>query len=102
MTTARKAGEAGETVAVLGLARSGRAAAELALRAGYRVYASDVGDTPALREAAEAVRRAGGEAEVGGHSVEKIAACDLIVVSSIATAPRPRRAAGDRAGASPS
>jgi len=79
--TARKAGQAGGMVAVLGLARSGRAAAELALRAGYRVYASDVGDTPALREAAEAVRRAGGEAEVGGHSVEKIAACDLIVVS---------------------
>src|SRR5690606_34217490 len=44
-------------------------------------YASDVGDTPALREAAEAVRRAGGEAEVGGHSVEKIAASELVVVS---------------------
>ncbi len=81
MTTARKAGAAGGTVAILGLARSGRAAAELALRAGYRVYASDAGDSPALRAAAEAVRRAGGEAEVGGHSAEKIAACDLIVVS---------------------
>src|SRR5690606_25340617 len=66
---------------ILGLARSGRAAAELALRAGYRVYASDAGDSPALRAAAEAVRRAGGEAEVGGHSAEKIAACDSIVVS---------------------
>lgn len=68
-------------IAVLGLARSGRAAAELALAAGYRVFASDEGDTPALREAAEAVRRAGGEAEVGGHTARRIAECDLLVVS---------------------
>ena len=68
-------------VGVLGLARSGRAAAELALEAGDSVYATDAGDSPELREAAEAVRRAGGEVELGGHSVERLAACDLLVVS---------------------
>jgi len=74
MTDARRIG-------VLGLARSGRAAAELALASGADVYASDAGDTAALREAAGAIRRAGGEAEVGGHAVERLAGCDLIVVS---------------------
>lgn len=49
--------------------------------AGARVYASDAGDSPRLREAAEAVRRAGGEVELGGHSVDRLAACDLLVIS---------------------
>lgn len=70
-----------ERIGVLGLARSGRAAAELALHFGARVFASDAGDSPALREAADAVRRAGGEAELGGHSVQRLAGCDLLVVS---------------------
>ncbi len=68
-------------VAVLGLARSGRAAAELALARGHAVYASDAGDSAALREAADAVRRAGGEADTGGHDEARVAACDLVVVS---------------------
>jgi len=66
---------------VLGLARSGRAAALLALAAGDRVFASDAGDGPEVRAAAEAVRAAGGEAETGGHTVDRLAACDLVVVS---------------------
>ena len=68
-------------VGVLGLARSGRAAAELALSAGARVFGSDGGDSAAVWEAAEAIRRAGGEAEVGRHSVERLAECDVLVVS---------------------
>jgi UDP-N-acetylmuramoylalanine--D-glutamate ligase len=72
---------AGETVGVLGLARSGVAAAKLALRAGARIYASDAGDTPAAREAAEQVRALGGEAETGGHDLEKLARCTLVVLS---------------------
>ncbi|MFO7259642.1 MAG: UDP-N-acetylmuramoyl-L-alanine--D-glutamate ligase [bacterium] len=68
-------------IGVLGLARSGRAAALLALAAGDRVFASDAGDGPEVRAAAEAVRAAGGEAETGGHSVERLAECDLVVVS---------------------
>jgi UDP-N-acetylmuramoylalanine--D-glutamate ligase len=71
----------GQTLGVLGLARSGVAAARLALARGAAVYASDSGDTPATRAAAEAVRTAGGEAEVGGHDVERLAGCDRIVLS---------------------
>ena len=69
------------SIGVLGLARSGRAAALLALAAGNRVFASDAGASPALRAAADAVRAAGGEAETGGHDVDRLAACDLVVVS---------------------
>lgn len=70
-----------EKIGVLGLARSGRAAAELALQLGAEVFASDAGDSESLREAAEAIRRAGGDAEVGGHTVGKLAACRLLVIS---------------------
>jgi UDP-N-acetylmuramoylalanine--D-glutamate ligase len=71
----------GRRIGVLGLARSGRAAAKLALAHGDAVYASDAGDSPALRIAAEEIRAAGGSADVGGHSVAELAACDLIVLS---------------------
>jgi UDP-N-acetylmuramoylalanine--D-glutamate ligase len=68
-------------IGILGLGRSGRAAARLALARGNRVYASDAADNPDLRAAADAVRRADGDAEVGGHSIEKLAQCDLLVLS---------------------
>lgn len=68
-------------VGVLGLARSGRAAARLALARGARVYASDMGDSPELRAAAAAIRAAGGDAETGGHDVARLGACDVIVIS---------------------
>ena len=73
-----------QLVGVLGLARSGRAAALLALAAGDRVFASDASDSPATLAAAEAVRQDGGErarAETGGHTVERLAECDVLVVS---------------------
>lgn len=72
---------AGETVGVLGLARSGLAAARLALARGARVYASDAGSSDAAREAAETVRSLGGDAEVGGHDLGRLAACGRIVLS---------------------
>ncbi len=68
-------------VGVLGLARSGRAAATLALASGSAVYASDAGDTDAVRAAAAEIRSLGGQAETGGHDVDRLAGCDLIVVS---------------------
>lgn len=68
-------------IGVLGLARSGRGAAALALASGAEVYASDAGDSPALRDAAAAVRSLGGRAEVGGHDLAELARCDLLVVS---------------------
>ena len=69
------------SIGVLGLARSGRAAALLALAGGNRVFASDASSSPEVRAAADAVRAAGGEAETGGHDLERLAACDLVVVS---------------------
>ncbi|HEU0076446.1 MAG TPA: UDP-N-acetylmuramoyl-L-alanine--D-glutamate ligase [Longimicrobiaceae bacterium] len=72
---------AGLDVGVLGLARSGLAAARLALARGATVYASDAGDGPAAREAAERVRALGGEAETGGHDVGRLSRCDLVVLS---------------------
>jgi UDP-N-acetylmuramoylalanine--D-glutamate ligase len=71
----------GERIGVLGLARSGLAAARLALARGASVYASDAGDSPATRAAAETVERLGGDAQVGGHDVDRLAACDRIVLS---------------------
>jgi len=68
-------------IGILGLGRSGRAAARLALARGDDVYASDVSDDPDLRAAAEDIRRADGDAEVGRHSIDRLAQCDLIVVS---------------------
>lgn len=68
-------------VGVVGLARSGLAAARLALRQGQSVFASDAGDTPELRAAAQEVRALGGEAEVGGHTPERLGECDVLVMS---------------------
>jgi len=70
-----------QLVGIIGLARSGRAAARLALKRGHRVFASDAGDDERLRAAAEEVRALGGEVELGGHTSGRLAACDLLVVS---------------------
>jgi UDP-N-acetylmuramoylalanine--D-glutamate ligase len=72
---------AGERIGVLGLARSGRGAARLALARGARVYASDAGSSAEMQEAAEEIRRLGGEADAGIHDLAKLAACDRIVLS---------------------
>ncbi|CAN5842171.1 UDP-N-acetylmuramoyl-L-alanine--D-glutamate ligase [soil metagenome] len=71
----------GERIGVLGLARSGLAAARLALARGAEVYASDAGNSEAAAEAAEQIRRLGGQAETGRHDVEQLSACDRIVLS---------------------
>lgn len=78
MTTS---GDSKERIGVLGLARSGVAAARLALARGADVYASDFADNEDTREAAEVVRKKGGDAEVGGHDLEKLSRCDRIVLS---------------------
>ena len=71
----------GQTIGVLGLARSGLAAARLALARGARVYASDGADNPQTRRAADAITAMGGLAEVGRHDLGKLARCDRIVLS---------------------
>jgi UDP-N-acetylmuramoylalanine--D-glutamate ligase len=68
-------------VGILGFARSGRAAAKLALARGERVFVSESRETPELQSAAEEIRRAGGEVELGAHSPQKLAECDLLVIS---------------------
>lgn len=72
---------AGHTIGVLGLARSGLAAAKLALARGARVYASDAGDNPQTRRAAEQINAMHGLAEVGRHDLAKLARCEKIVLS---------------------
>jgi UDP-N-acetylmuramoylalanine--D-glutamate ligase len=71
----------GERIGVLGLARSGLAAARLGLARGAWVYASDAGDSLAARTAADQVNALGGEAEAGNHDLEKLASCARIVLS---------------------
>jgi UDP-N-acetylmuramoylalanine--D-glutamate ligase len=72
---------AGETIGVLGLARSGAAAARLARARGAAVYASDAGSGDAVGETAEALRSLGADVETGGHDLAKLAACSRIVLS---------------------
>ncbi|HEY0305255.1 MAG TPA: UDP-N-acetylmuramoyl-L-alanine--D-glutamate ligase [Longimicrobiales bacterium] len=68
-------------VGVLGLARSGRAAAELALAQGIGVYAADAADTADLREGASALGRLGADVELGRFDIDKLLSVDAIIVS---------------------
>jgi UDP-N-acetylmuramoylalanine--D-glutamate ligase len=68
-------------VAVVGLMRSGRAAALLLRQQAVPVYASDAADTPALRKNAEDLRRAGCEVELGRHDLEKVARSAVVILS---------------------
>jgi UDP-N-acetylmuramoylalanine--D-glutamate ligase len=68
-------------VGILGLARSGTAAARLARSRGHDVFASDAGSGTTVDAAAAQVRSAGGHVETGGHTAAELGACDVIVVS---------------------
>src|SRR5512133_1543589 len=70
-----------DEVAVLGLARSGRAVAELLLDEGYSVYASDSGSGAELLETVDALRGKGASVDVGGHDLNRIAHSSLVVLS---------------------
>ena len=72
---------AGRTVGIVGLARSGRAAARLALARGARVYASDLADTEATRAVAAELEALGATVELGRHDDARLAACDWVVPS---------------------
>ncbi|HEU4993397.1 MAG TPA: UDP-N-acetylmuramoyl-L-alanine--D-glutamate ligase [Gemmatimonadaceae bacterium] len=75
-----KAGGSGE-IAVIGLARSGRAVAMLLARGGSQVYASDAGRTPELEATAAELEREGVGAQVGAHDLDRIGRAALVVVS---------------------
>jgi UDP-N-acetylmuramoylalanine--D-glutamate ligase len=88
---------AGE-IAVIGLGRSGTAAARLLARAGHRVYASDASETDATRAAQAELREAGIAAEAGKHDLARIAGAILVVVSPGVPPAAPPLAAARDAG----
>lgn len=68
-------------VAVLGLGRSGVAAARWLAGQGFAVYASDAADTPAVRRAAGELAARGVDAQVGGHDGARIRRAAALIVS---------------------
>ncbi|GAC1682561.1 MAG: UDP-N-acetylmuramoyl-L-alanine--D-glutamate ligase [Gemmatimonadaceae bacterium] len=68
-------------VAVIGLARSGRAAGLLLARQGATIYASDASSGPAIEGVADALRAAGATVDVGAHDLARIEKASLVVVS---------------------
>src|SRR5437870_11844749 len=90
---------AGSVVAIIGLGKSGVAAARLLAREGARVYASDASDHPYAGEAALALRTLPGvEVEVGRHDLAKIRAAAGVVVSPGVPPDAPPLAAARAAG----
>jgi UDP-N-acetylmuramoylalanine--D-glutamate ligase len=71
----------GQTVSVVGLARSGIAAARLILRLGGRVLASDAGPSDRLAPEARDLEGPGCRVWTGGHPPAAFAGADLAVVS---------------------
>ncbi len=67
-------------MAVIGLGSSGLAVAELLLREGARVYASDAG-TGIADEDVNRLRDLGVDVQLGGHDLDRVAAAELVVVS---------------------
>jgi UDP-N-acetylmuramoylalanine--D-glutamate ligase len=68
-------------IAVIGLARSGRAAAMLLKKHGYNVYASDVTSSPDTGRCAEELRAQGISVDVGRHDLERLERANLVVAS---------------------
>jgi len=68
-------------VAVVGLARSGRAVARLLAREGVRVYASDAGADEGLQRAAESLRAAGVDVQLGEHDLARIGRARAVITS---------------------
>ena len=94
-------GAAPGEVAVVGLGRSGRAAAELLVRDGHAVYASDGGASDGARRAADDLRTLGAAVEVGGHDLERIARAALVVASPGVPPEAPPLVAARRDGREP-
>jgi UDP-N-acetylmuramoylalanine--D-glutamate ligase len=72
---------AGKTAIVVGLGRSGVAAARLLLARGARVVGSDAAPRERLSTEALALEAAGAALRVGGHDPDAFARADLVVVS---------------------
>jgi UDP-N-acetylmuramoylalanine--D-glutamate ligase len=68
-------------IAVIGLARSGRAAAMLLRKRGHNVYASDVVSSPDTGRCAEELRAQGIVVDIGRHDLERLERASLVVAS---------------------
>ncbi|MGH7605617.1 MAG: UDP-N-acetylmuramoyl-L-alanine--D-glutamate ligase [Gemmatimonadaceae bacterium] len=68
-------------IAVIGLARSGRAVSLLLRKHGYQVYASDLASSPDTGRVAEDLRTHGIAVDVGRHDIERLARASLVVTS---------------------
>jgi len=78
---ARRLAERTGEFAVIGLGRSGVAAARLLRKAGVSVYASDAGTSDDMRKAAAELEREGASVDVGHHNLDRIAHAAAVVVS---------------------
>ena len=89
----------GSVVAIIGLGKSGVAAARLLAREGVRVYASDASTHPYAGEAAEALKGVPWvDVEIGRHDLAKIRAAAGLVVSPGVPPDAPVLAAARHAG----
>jgi UDP-N-acetylmuramoylalanine--D-glutamate ligase len=68
-------------VAVLGLGKSGTAAARLLRSRSVRVYASDAGTSPTVEANAAVLRELGASVDTGKHDLARIARASRVVVS---------------------
>jgi len=68
-------------IAILGLGKSGLAAARLLLADGKKVYVSDSGSALMLEDAARQLRDIGADVDTGEHDLERIARAERVVVS---------------------
>ncbi len=88
----------GAQVAIVGLAASGYAAAELALNRGGTVYVSDLRTDASTSTRGNELRSLGARVELGEHSVARITASQTVVVSPGIPADAPVLVALRRAG----
>src|SRR5215472_10213185 len=85
-------------IAVIGLARSGRAVARLLARAGEQVYASDLDDSAEMQATAAQLGEDQIGVEVGRHDLGRIAKASLVVASPGVPPTAPPFAAARAAG----
>ncbi|HXX67635.1 MAG TPA: UDP-N-acetylmuramoyl-L-alanine--D-glutamate ligase [Polyangiaceae bacterium] len=71
----------GKRVVIVGLGKSGAAAARLCLRLGARVVANDGKPRDELTEEARSLERLGAQLVAGGHAEARMSDADLVVVS---------------------
>ena len=87
------------SVVVVGLARSGVAAAEFLARRGASVVATDIKGEGELSEEALRLRKLGVRLELGGHRTDTFAGASMVVVSPGVPWNHPALAAAREAGA---